>query len=105
MTLPLKAARPENVARRPAVVLEIEIRHPAIARRASRVPTTMTRSGSSIGRPRIRTALTNVKTVALTPMPRASAMTATAVNQRSLTSSRTANRMSCQRFIVSPWSG
>ena len=59
--------------------------------RASRVPTTMMRSGSLIGRPRIRTALTNVKTVALTPMPSASAMTATAVNQRSFTSSRTAN--------------
>ena len=54
----------------------------------------MMRSGSSNGRPRMRTALTNVNTVALTPMPSASATTATAVNQRSFTSRRTANRRS-----------
>ncbi len=39
----------------------------------------------------MRTALTKVKTVALTPMPSASATVATRVNHLSLTSRRTAN--------------
>ena len=48
----------------------------------------------------MRTALTNVNTVAFTPIPSASAITATAVNQRSFTSRRTAKRRSCSRAHV-----
>src|SRR5437762_1908593 len=58
----------------------------------------MTRSGAAIGRPRRHTALTTVKNVLLTPMPSASARTATDVKPRSFASSRTANRTSCEIF-------
>src|SRR5215203_3171691 len=57
------------------------------------------RSGSAIGKPRISTAFTNVNTVALTPMPIASATAATRVNHLSFRSSRAAKRTSSQRPI------
>src|SRR5206468_3653741 len=56
---------------------------PRLRPRASRLPIETMRSGSSKGRPRKRTAFTNVNTAALAPMPSASAMAATAVNHRS----------------------
>src|SRR6516225_2030405 len=57
-------------------------------------PTTRSRSESLKGRPRINTALTSVKTVALRPMPRESARTATAEYQGSLAMSCRAYRKS-----------
>ena len=50
-----------------------------------------------MGTPRISTALTNVNTVAFTPMPSARATAATSVNHLSFKSSRPANRTSSQR--------
>src|SRR5262249_47573119 len=47
------------------------------------------------GRPRNSAAFTSVNTVALAPMPRARATTATTVYQRSLASRRNVNRRSC----------
>src|SRR3990172_7356170 len=59
----------------------------------------MMRSVSSNGRPRMSTAFTSVNTVVFAPMPKAKVMAATAVNQRSLTSMRTAKRRSGRRFM------
>src|SRR5581483_5853103 len=68
---------------------------------ASRLePTYITRSACSKGRPRKSTALTSVKTVVLTPMPRASAATITAVNPGSRPSRRRAYFTSCQKLML-----
>ena len=70
-------ARGRRRVRAGAPVLEVGARRARSGRCASRGRRArMMRSGSSKGRPRIRTALTSVNTVALTPMPSASAIAA-----------------------------
>src|SRR2546422_10130092 len=60
------------------------------------------RSGLRRGRLRRSTAFTNVKIMQLRPMPSASAVTAAAVNHRSLNSIVAAKRRSCQRDDMNP---
>ena len=87
-----------------APVAEIEVRHAhaAVADAIGTNRSAIARSGSAIGRPRISTAFTKVNTVALTPMPSASATAATSVNHLSFRSRRAANRTSSQRPMVCP---
>src|SRR4029450_9399025 len=73
---------------------------------ALRVPTNMICSGFGNGRLRGSTGLTRVKTALFAPIPSASTRAATTVNQRSLTSRRTANLRSWSKLIgVSPNGG
>ena len=73
---------------------------PMFRLRVSRVPMARMRSDSLKGMPRRRTAFTNVKTALFAAIPSARVTTATSVNHRSLTRSRTAKRRSWSRPIV-----
>src|SRR5438105_2554554 len=94
---PSQHAEAGQRARAALPIEEVEARHAEESPSASVIVIEMIESGSANGRPRRTTACAKVKTVVFTPIPRASASAATAVNHLSLTRIRTAKRTSCHR--------